>query len=77
LHITDPESWSYLSLDAVADLGAVTTEPSDQAAEDLVRYFRHVAGDDHSDWDEFRAAMITEQRQILRLRPERAVGQIR
>jgi len=76
LHITEPGSWSYVSLDAVADLGAVTTAPDDQAADDLVRYYRAVAGEDHPDWDEYRAAMISEQRQILRLQPASAVGQI-
>lgn len=76
LHITEPSSWSYVSLDAVADLGAVTTDPADAAAEDLVVYYRAVAGEDHPDWDEYRAAMISEQRQLLRLRPTSAVGQI-
>lgn len=76
LHITDPASWSYVSLDAVAELGAVTTDPGDDAANDLVGYYRALAGE-HSDWDEYRAAMISEQRQLLRLRPTSAVGQIR
>ncbi len=76
VHITDPGSWSYVSFDAVAELGEVTTDPTDAAAEDLVDYYRLVAGQDHPDWDEYRAAMISEQRQLLRVRPDAVVGQI-
>lgn len=75
-HITDPGSWSYVSFDGVAELGPVTADPTDPTADDLVQYYRHVAGQDHPDWDEYRQAMITEQRQLLRLRPTNAVGQI-
>ena len=60
VHITDPASWSYVSLDAVADLGPVTTDPTDAAGDDLVDYYRRVAGQDHPDWDEYRAAMVSE-----------------
>ena len=76
LHITDPGSWSYLSFDAVAELGEVTTDPADPAADALVDYYRRVAGQEHPDWDEYRAAMISEQRQLLRLRANSVVGQI-
>ena len=76
VHITDPGSWSYVSFDGVADLGDVTTEANDQAADDLVDYYERVAGQVHPNWDEYRAAMIDEQRQLLRFRPASAVGQI-
>jgi len=39
--------------------------------EDLVRYYRLVAGE-HPNWDEYRAAMREEQRVLLRIRIERA-----
>jgi len=75
LHITDPASWSYVSFDAVAELGEVTTEPSDAAGDELVDYYRTVVGE-HPDWDEYRGAMVDEQRQLLTVRPTSAVGQI-
>jgi len=77
LHITAPDSWSYVSFSGDAELGPVTTDPNDAAADDLVAYYEAVAGGPHPDWDEYRAAMVSEQRLILRLRPTRAVGQIR
>ncbi len=75
LHLTDPASWSYVSFDGIAELGAVTNDPGDQAADDLVDYYRTVAGE-HPDWDGYRAAMVAEQRQLLTVRPTSAVGQI-
>lgn len=76
LHVTEPDSWSYVSFDAVADLSPVTTSPDDAAADDLVEVYRAIANEEHSDWDEFRTAMIGEQRQVLRLRPTSVVGAI-
>lgn len=76
VHITDPSAWSYVSFDGEADLGAVTTEPGDAASDDLVAVYRAIAGEDHPDWDEYRQAMVDEQRQVFRLRPTSAVGQI-
>jgi len=75
LHITDPGSWSYVSLDGQAEIGPVTTEANDAAADDLVEYYRLIAGE-HPDWDEYRAAMVAEQRLVLRFSPDSAVGQI-
>lgn len=76
LHITDPSTWSYVSFDAVAELGAVVASPDDAAADDLVDYYRMVVGE-HPDWNEYRAAMVEERRQLLTVRPTSAVGQIR
>ncbi|MGY9081444.1 MAG: PPOX class F420-dependent oxidoreductase [Acidimicrobiales bacterium] len=76
VHITDPDTWSYVSFDAVAELGPVTTDPNDEAANALVDYYGRVAGEAHPDWDEYRAAMISERRQLAYLRPSSAVGQI-
>jgi hypothetical protein len=38
--------------------------------EGLVDYYRRVAGE-HPDWDDYRAAMIREQRVLLRVTIER------
>jgi PPOX class probable F420-dependent enzyme len=42
------------------------------AMELLVDYYRHVRGEEHPDWDDYRAAMEREQRVILRITIERA-----
>jgi PPOX class probable F420-dependent enzyme len=75
LHITDRPTWSYLSFDAAAEVGAVAAAPDDAATEDLVAYYRAVAGE-HDDWDDYRAAMVRDGRLIVRLIPHSVVGQI-
>ncbi|MGB1506512.1 MAG: PPOX class F420-dependent oxidoreductase [Acidimicrobiales bacterium] len=76
LHITDPGSWSYASIDAQAELSVVASAPDDAVVDDLVRVYRAVTGDEHPDWDEFRAAMVAEGRLVARIHPRSATGQI-
>jgi PPOX class probable F420-dependent enzyme len=42
-----------------------------EALEPLVDYYRSVAGE-HPDWDDYRAAMVRDQRVLIRIRVERA-----
>jgi PPOX class probable F420-dependent enzyme len=42
-----------------------------EAMEPLVEYYRGISGE-AEDWDEYRAAMVREQRVILRITPTRA-----
>jgi PPOX class probable F420-dependent enzyme len=39
-----------------------------EAVEPLVEYFRSIAGE-HSDWDEYRAAMLRQGKSLLRITP--------
>jgi PPOX class probable F420-dependent enzyme len=41
------------------------------AMEPLVEYYRSTSGE-HPDWDDYRAAMVRDQRVIVRITPERA-----
>jgi PPOX class probable F420-dependent enzyme len=43
-----------------------------EAMELLVDYYREVRGEEHPDWDEYRAVMETDRRVILRITVERA-----
>ncbi len=76
LHISEPSSWSYLSIDGTAELSPVTTQPGDATSDRLVAYYERVTGQAHPDWDEYRQAMIDEQRLMVQLRPSGVVGQI-
>lgn len=75
LHLTDPSSWSYLSIDGTVDLLPTTTIPGDATSDALVAYYQAVAGD-HPDWDEYREAMVDQKRLIARFTPTTVVGQI-
>ncbi|WP_347353214.1 PPOX class F420-dependent oxidoreductase [Intrasporangium sp.] len=41
----------------------------------LVEVYRAIAGE-HPDWDEYRAAMVQEERVVIRVAPVRASGQL-
>ena len=76
VHITEPSSWSYVSLSGEAQLGEIAQEPGDEASNDLLAYFEDVSGEEHSDPDEYRQAMVDDKRLLVRFKPDRAVGQL-
>lgn len=45
--------------------------PLPEAMDLLVAYYRQVRGEEHPDWDEYRAAMQAERRVILRITLDR------
>jgi PPOX class probable F420-dependent enzyme len=77
LHVSAPDFWSYAVLDGTAELSDVAADPHDAAADELVDTYRAAAGREHPDWEEFRATMVTERRQVLRVRADRVYGMAR
>ena len=73
LHVTADDFWSYVVLEGDAELSAVASAPDDEAVDELVALYRSVQGE-HPDWDDYRAAMVTDRRVVLRLRPTHAYG---
>lgn len=73
LYVVGETFWSYVVLDAVAELSPVAVAPDDAVVEELVLMYRIAAGE-HPDWDEYRQAMVTDRRLVVRLRPRRAYG---
>ena len=51
----------------------MAAERNDATGEALIRYYEAASGA-HPNWDEYAAAMITDKRLALTLRPERAYG---
>jgi PPOX class probable F420-dependent enzyme len=73
----DGESvWSYAVIEAEAGFSEVAADPHDSAVEELVKYFRNTSGE-HDDWDDYRRAMVDEQRVVVRLTATRAYGLLR
>lgn len=75
LHITAPNFRSYVVLDGDADLTPVATAPDDPTVDELIEYYRAVAGE-HPNWDDYRAAMVADRRCVVRLRPAHAYGMV-
>jgi PPOX class probable F420-dependent enzyme len=73
LHVSTPDGWGYVVADATASLSPVAQRPDDATVEALIAYYRAAQGE-HPDWDEYRAAMVTERRLVLTLAVERCYG---
>ena len=72
-HVTTPDRWAYTVAEGTAELSPVAADPHDETVRELIRLYRDVNGE-HSDWDDYRAAMVRDRRLVLRLRVERAYG---
>jgi PPOX class probable F420-dependent enzyme len=76
LKVDGENFWSYAVIEADATFSEVAADPSDAAADELVEVFRSISGE-HSDWDDYRRAMVAEHRVVVRLTPTRAYGALR
>ncbi|KIF68872.1 hypothetical protein HY68_10080 [Streptomyces sp. AcH 505] len=72
-YVTSPDFGAYAVGEGVAELGAVTRRSDDESADALVEHYRALRGE-HPDWAEFREAMVSEQRLLVRLPLTRAYG---
>jgi PPOX class probable F420-dependent enzyme len=63
-----PDKWlgRWVQLDGAAEILALP-----DALEPLVDYYRTLRGE-HPDWDEYRAAMVSDQRLLIRITVEHA-----
>jgi PPOX class probable F420-dependent enzyme len=75
-HVTTAGGWSYAVAEGIAELSPVASEPADATVEELIDVFRAIRGE-HPDWLEYRDAMVTDRRLVLRLPVHRVYGWIR
>jgi PPOX class probable F420-dependent enzyme len=73
LHASAPDFWSYAVAEGLAQLSPVAADPQDETVEDLITLYREVQGE-HPDWQEFRRAMVADQRVLLRIPVSRVYG---
>jgi PPOX class probable F420-dependent enzyme len=76
LHVSSPDFWSYAVAESTAELSPIAAEPGDATVEELIEVYRRVAGKEHPDWDDYRRAMVADQRVVLRLPIERVYGMV-
>jgi PPOX class probable F420-dependent enzyme len=72
----DPRAWLCVLTDAfygrwVSIEGDVDIQSLPDAMEPLVDYYRTLSGE-HPDWDDYRAAMVRDQRCLIRISATRA-----
>ena len=75
LHVTSADFWSYVVLEGDAVLTPVAVDPDDATVDELVELYRELQGE-HPDWAEYRAAMVADERLVVRLAPTRAYGSL-
>ncbi|GIJ27540.1 PPOX class F420-dependent enzyme [Micromonospora qiuiae] len=73
-HVSSEDGWAYAVAEARAELTAVAAEPGDATVSELVELYQAVRGEEHPDWDDYRRAMVSERRLVLRLHVERLYG---
>jgi len=73
MYVSAPNFGTYVVLEGDASVTAPATAVDDEVTEALVDLYRRIAGE-HPDWDEYREAMVSEQRVIVTLRPSHAYG---
>jgi PPOX class probable F420-dependent enzyme len=64
--VASDDGWSYAVAEGNAILTPPAAAPDDETVEALITLYRNVAGE-HPDWDDYRAAMVTDRRVLLRL----------
>ena len=75
LHVSRDDFWAYVVLECDVTLAPIATTPDDATVDELIEMYRGLQGE-HDDWDEYRAAMVADQRTVARLTPTRAYGMV-
>jgi PPOX class probable F420-dependent enzyme len=73
-HVTSADFWHWAVADGTAELTPVAADPHDATVEELIDVYRAIGGE-HSDWDEYRAAMVHDRRLVVKLAVEHLYGQ--
>jgi PPOX class probable F420-dependent enzyme len=73
MYVGAPDFGSYVVVDGEASVTQPPTSIDDPVVEELVELYRLIAGE-HPDWDEYRRAMVADQRVVVTVRPSHAYG---
>lgn len=73
LYVTSTDFWTYVVAEGTAELTPVAADPHDATVAELVEVYRALSGE-HSDWDDYRQAMVRDRRLVIRLRVDRLIG---
>jgi PPOX class probable F420-dependent enzyme len=70
---TRPDGWAYTVVEGTAELSPVAAARDDDTVEALISLYRDLQGE-HPDWEDYRSAMVTDQRVLLSIRAEHVYG---
>lgn len=66
IYVPSDDGWAYAVAEGDASLTPPAADPHDDTVEALIALYRNIAGE-HSDWDEYRRAMVDDRRVLLTL----------
>ena len=66
LLVDGDDGWSYAVAEGTSELTPPAAAPDDDTVEALIALYRNIAGE-HSDWDDYRRAMVEDRRVVLTL----------
>lgn len=66
LYVRSDDGWAYAVAEGDAILTPPAAAPHDDTVEALVALYRNISGE-HSDWDDYRRAMVDDRRVLLTL----------
>ena len=64
--VSSDDGWTYAVAEGTAELSPPAADLHDDTVEALIRLYRSIAGE-HPDWDDYRRAMVTDRRVLMRL----------
>lgn len=73
LYIPGDDVFTWVGLDGHVDLSPVAKSPDDGVVDQLVEYYR-LANGEHERWDEYRQAMVDDQRLVATFNATSATG---
>lgn len=73
LEVTSPDGGAWATAEGTVTLTGPGTDPHGPEVEALVDYYRSVSGE-HPDWDEYRAAMVSDRRVLMTMAVDHVYG---
>jgi PPOX class probable F420-dependent enzyme len=64
--VTCDDGWSYAVAEGTAELSPPAADTHDDTVEALIALYRNIAGE-HPDWEDYRRAMVTDRRVLMRI----------
>lgn len=74
IEVNRADRWAWATAEGTVTLTGPGAHVDSPEVEALVDYYRAAAGE-HPDWDEYRAAMVSDQRILMALSVEKVYGQ--
>ena len=74
--MTTPNGDAWVVADGTAELTPPAADRRDATVEALIDLYRTIRGE-HPDWDDYRAAMVSDQRVVLSIHVDHLYGQAR